>query len=98
MEGAGKGWLAAATGGSYSRMLAEFPRMPTPQRLGQNGQNVLIGYTGYLVDFQEDADGDQEPDTQQLNTLTAHFDALVARMQTPRGAAGLLEAFSASPT
>lgn len=34
----------------------------------------------------------------QLNMLTAEFDALVARMQAPVAAAGLAQAFAASPS
>ena len=35
--------------------------------------------------------------SQRLNELTGEFDALVARMQTPKGRAGLQRAFDASP-
>jgi prevent-host-death family protein len=44
-----------------------------------------------------DADRDPDADTAMLETLTAEFDAMLDRMQTPEARAAMDRAFNASP-
>lgn len=91
--------------------LADLPRRSSTQVQNQFGGVLdLLGANGAIVIERHDrpaavlmsvdAFTQLQASSQagrQLDMLTADFDALVAHMQTTRGAAGLMQAFTATP-